>query len=563
MPKLVGHVGLGHLSLVSAVCWSPWVLLSVAGATERVGRPRHLRAFLLAGILTGVVFLADPRWVPPLFIAAAGYGAWRWSLRADRPERPARAFLTGLAAAGLALIAVGAALALPLAEFVGLSTRAELTAASADTLALPAARLLGLLIALPGTSAEWLASMGSVALVLAAAGCAGTARRVLYWAALAVAALLLALGQATPLGKLVSMVPGFDMTRVPARWLFLAGMGLAALAAYGLAAMEGAIEAAAARRIRLAALFAAALVVGISLGVSLSSDVNVWGSALFAVLSAAVIWLRSRGRVASWAGVALAGLLVAELFSIDVTLVEARPEEEALSPGQTVASYLAERGESRVFSPSYAVPQEAAAAAGLELADGVHPLQLSSYVAYMSEAAGFDAGDYSVTLPPFPTGDPSDDWGPELNPEALGLLGIGRIASTYPVEAPGLVSDGAVGGVLLYRNEAARPMAWVEPAGGSGSVRNVGSLSRTANRVEIAAEGPGRLVLSDPMYPGWTATVDETGTRIEVYRGVTRSISLASGAHTIVFTFVPVSLLVGMAIAVVAAAVSVVLWRRP
>ena len=59
LPKLVGHVGLGHVSLVMAVCWTPWILLAVRNAF-RVEAQGRLRQAALAGAALGVVFLVDP-----------------------------------------------------------------------------------------------------------------------------------------------------------------------------------------------------------------------------------------------------------------------------------------------------------------------------------------------------------------------------------------------------------------------------------------------------------------------------------------------------------------------
>jgi hypothetical protein len=559
-PKLVGHVGLGHLTLVSAVCWSPWVLFAVGRAVGRSGGERDLRAFLVAGALSGLVFLADPRWFPPVLLTALGYGAWRWIGRTDRSGRSTTRLLAGAAAGAVGLVAVAAALAVPLAEFTRLSTRAELTAESSNALALPAARLTGLVVALPGTWAEWTVAMGAVVLVLTAVACVATPRRAAFWIVLALSALVLALGAATPAGKLAAALPLANLIRVPARWLFLVGLALAALAAHGLSAINGEVDPARARRIRLAALFTGTLVLVLSLALSLAGGEPVWESSLFAVLAVAGVLLRLRGPRFGWVATALTVLLVVELFSIDVTLIEARPEGDLLAHGRSVASALADETDGRVFSPSYAVPQEAAAEAGLELADGVHPLQLSAYVTYMSQAVGFDPTTYSVTLPPFPSGDPSEDWGPALDAEALGFLAVARIASTYPITASGLTDEGEVDGVLLYRNEQVRPMAWVE--GGNGQSVSAQTVRRTANRIELEATGPGRLVASDLIYPGWQATVDGQPTQIEPYRGLLRSVPLEAGPHSIVFSFVPSSLLAGMAVAGAAVALAIVLWRR-
>jgi uncharacterized membrane protein YfhO len=88
------------------------------------------------------------------------------------------------------------------------------------------------------------------------------------------------------------------------------------------------------------------------------------------------------------------------------------------------------------------------------------------------------------------------------------------------------------------------------------------TVRRTANRIELEAAGPGRLVASDLIYPGWQATVDGQPTQIEPYRGLLRSVPLEAGPHSIVFSFVPSSLLAGMAVAGAAVALAIVLWRR-
>ena len=562
MPKLVGHVGLGHMSLVAAVCLSPWVMLAAGRAVERIGTPGYLRAFLVAGGITGVVFLADPRWFGPVSLAGAGYAVWRWAVRVDRPRSAGRAWLAGIAAAVLALVAVAAALAIPLGEFTRLTTRGQISTAAADQFALPVERLIGLLIPSPGAWAEWLVSMGSVAFILAFAGAAASPRRGVFWIALTVVALVLSLGQSTPLGQWIASLPVAGLARVPARWLFFAGMGIAALAGYGLSSIQGEPDSQAARRVRLAVLAAAALIIAVTVALGSASVPVLWAPVLLALVTAACVWLGLRDRRFGWTAPVLAGLLVLELALFDFTLVEARPAEEALAPGRAVAAALATNDGTRVFSPSYAVPQEAAAEAGLELADGVHPLQLSSYVAYMADAAGFDAEPYSVTLPPFPSGDPSDNWNPTLDAEALGFLSIARVASSFPVEAEGLSLEEDLDGVLIYRNESVRPRSWIDDESGAGPAGPPDLVQMTANRVEITASGPGRLVLNDPVYPGWRAEVDGEAVTIEPLHGLLRSVDLPAGDHTVVFSFIPTSLAAGMALSLLCAAAAVLVWRR-
>jgi len=75
----------------------------------------------------------------------------------------------------------------------------------------------------------------------------------------------------------------------------------------------------------------------------------------------------------------------------------------------------------------------------------------------------------------------------------------------------------------------------------------------TPERVEIdvVAEAPGYLVLTDAWYPGWEATVD--GEPAPVHRAdlLFRAVFLDAGHHSVVFAFRPVSLLAGAAISLV------------
>jgi hypothetical protein len=566
MPKLVGHVGLGHLSLVAAVCWSPWVLLSVGRAVSFADE-RWLRPFVLTGILLGVSFVADPRWFMPLSLSAVGYGVWRWITREPSGQVASRRLAAGGFAALAGATAVAAGLAIPFSEFVMHTTRAGLATAASDAYALPSERLVGLVVAARGGWAEWMVSMGSVTLVAAAAGASASWRRCGFWLGLLLATLVLALGVATPVGRLIAAIPGAGLVRVPPRWLFLFGTALAALAAYGVDLFEQGFDPIHIRRAKLAAFLAAGVIIliSIAIGVLASIPAAATGSGLFALLTLILFVVAGRERRPSWALPLVPALLVAELCWIDASLIQPRPAAVALARGEAVTQSLSDLGEGeRSFSPSYSVPQEAAAGVGLELADGVHPLQLSDYVALMADATGFEAAEYSVTLPPFPSGDPQEDWGPRIDADTLGLLAVSRIVSAYPLEADGLELASKGENVFVYLNDEARPRAWVESSSEAppSASRPVSSISWKPNHVSVVAAGPGTLVLSDPIYPGWRAEVDGRAVPVFTYRGILRSVELPPGSHQIDFEFIPQTLIAGLAASLLAAAVAFWLWRR-
>lgn len=563
-PKIIGHVGLGHVSLVYAVSWTPWLLSAVRSLGHELAEARRgaVRYAALVGGLLAMVFLIDPRWSIPSAVVALLFGLACW-LAATRDARRDVPRLAGaLAAVGVFAVGVSAGLAWPLLEWLRLSTRAGLETAS-STFPLPFARLVGLLVPQYGAWPEWMVSAGVVVLVLAGVGLVESGRKGLLWAGLILGGWVLALGEATPVGALVGRIPGLSLLRVPPRWLFMSGLGLSVLCAFGAEAILASRSGYGLKRLTRLLAF------------GLATSVSVFGMALFFARPAssptgAMVLLAPALSIAAFlmvvlsprlpqamTGALLAGLILIDLTAIDTTLLDVRQENPAADEQQWLR-YSSDG--SRIFSPSYAIPQDEAARLGLELADGVHPLQLRSYVEWMAAATGFDADVYSVTLPPFPTGDPKEDWGPRMDPERLGRLAVQYVVSNYPLSASGWEPARAEDGLFVYRNPDARPRAWVEEA--DGQWRPAQTVDRQPNRIVIHADGPGRLVLSEIAYPGWRAVVDGRSSSMETVDGLLRGVELAAGRHEVRIEFRPSSLYAGLSLTLVSLAVLLYLWRR-
>ncbi len=185
-------------------------------------------------------------------------------------------------------------------------------------------------------------------------------------------------------------------------------------------------------------------------------------------LAVALCCARLTSRKREWLGAASVALVALDLFVVDVTLIEARSPERVFADGRAAAEWLARQpGRFRVYSPSYTIPQHVAERYGLELADGVDPLQIRAYAEYLTRAAGLPPQrGYSVTLPPFPEGRDVQTALQDICPHAglLGQLGVQYAAAAFPLdcepgaETPGWQVVDHLDGTYLYRNTEARPL---------------------------------------------------------------------------------------------------------
>lgn len=233
----------GHVNQVSATAWLPWLLLALDAAVGGkrwawLALPPVTALLLLAGhpqvaymtLLFGLVYA--------LTVGGSDSGGWR-----ERAVRAGRGLLawTSAAVGGVLLAAVQL---LPTLELSRHGIRSGgLPLHEAASFSLPGEEFLRAVLptftALP-SSTEFVAHIGLSGIILAALGVAARpcrARTLLLTATLGVT-LVLAVGPATPVFTLAHrLVPGFDLFRVPPRWLLLGSLAAALLAAQGAEAL--------------------------------------------------------------------------------------------------------------------------------------------------------------------------------------------------------------------------------------------------------------------------------------------------------------------------------------
>jgi hypothetical protein len=566
MPKIFAHYGAGHLSLVYAIPWTPWLLWATQ---QRLAKQRNIRGHLEI-VFLALIFFADVRW--------AFYAGCIWvvyniahshSLEHEIQNKSHINIIWNILRMTLLYALLCAPLAIPLWEFTRLSSRSLMEAADVFIYSLPLSRFIGLFFPDFGGFHEWVLYPGGViimlCIVLIVGGKVNKSARFWLWTALFT--LVFSLGSNIPGFSFLAKLPIFDLLRVPSRALFLTGIAISALSAYSLDQLWKDPQEINQRRIFLiltsVTFFSILMSIGLwFLGIKLYGNF-IWGSIIIS-LGSILIGLR----IAGWQKnivwyVSLITLCLMDLLWVDISLIKFVHRNEVFAEDRALGDYLLKQsGLFRTYSPSYSLAQQTAANYDLQIADGVDPMQLQSYVGFMQQATGIPWKSYSVTLPPYANGNPSNDNASyQPDPYLLGLLNVRFIASEFDISIEGLKLKERFGETRLYENTRALPRAWIQPLVNTPSdgIQAVREIRWTPNKIEITAEGPGLLVLSEIHYPGWQAWVDGNKVKIQTAVGLLRSISLDPGIHLIRFQFYPFSVFLGLLISLITL---VYLWFR-
>jgi hypothetical protein len=528
-PKLLAHLGAGHVGWVQAWAWLPLLILCVFNASPASRRP--WRWTVAAGLVLAIQFLADVRMSAYTLAAASGFIFVRLTSRIVREVksrertnfqslwaqlRDLRFPLTALAVfAGLSACQWFPAVAL-LPE----TTRSAMTLQDAAVWSLPGRYFIGLLLADHGGFHEWMTYLGIGTLVFACVGvrslwhaqgrqCETSTFPRPGWLSVWLVGLVVfsswfSLGRNGGLFQVLwRIVPGLGLLRVPPRAWVLITFGAAVLAGLGVEEILGRE----CGRMRAVSHWRRALAIGVTIFPAMLL-IGYWlvvggpppNLAVFGLITPLILglcttrFLRRRRRLLGFAAVFLVAL---DLLVVDGTLIEARSPDRVFEQGRAAAEWLADQPEPfRVYSPSYSIPQHVAERHRLELADGVDPLQLRVYANYLTRAAGLDSlRGYSVTLPPYPEGSDVRTALAGVCPdaEALGRLGVRYAAAAFPLDCGQQAANNGwqlvdrVDETYIYHNKDAKPVPDTE-----------------SDMTIMLADGP-ELFRYDPrpVYAGW------------------------------------------------------------
>ena len=531
-------------ALLWPMLYLPWAMLALERFLERPGPGRG--AQLALGVwLCGAAGHPQSFWYGIIILSAY------WAFRTIRTSGSLRAQWKGLLVFGLLALALLLPLYLPAAQAIALSSRSVRDLGYVLQQSMGADKLGELII--PNLDTNWMLDVyvGPVPLVLAIIGVATAERRAeaIFWLAMALFGLVLALGEHTPvLPLLAKYVPGFGLHRIAYRHKLIFGFAIAVAAAGGVEAAR--------RRPRLLWALSAAWILPVAIAAFRIPP------ALWAVLLSgpALILLGTRARVLAL-GLVLADLLVAGKLKLDILqpppAVERDRDYLARMPGVDT--------QYRYFSDELVPYHLPYLHEVRELTGRVNPMAIQRREEILARA----------TVPLLEKMNVRWWWtgkrlalpatGPQLYtlPDTVPLARVYAGAEVLPTDKvlARLDSPGQLAVALVEPGDApaALPSSAFPPVDGK-----VTTYRRNRIEVDVNAPAPGILVVAEPFFPAWRVELDGKPAPLFRVNYFLRGVVVPAGPSHVVLRYspslaVPLWLMFGIGLSV---ALTLALRRR-
>lgn len=569
-----------QLSILEVDIWLPLILLFIHMATESFLRParRIMHASLAGFFLTLSVLAGHPQSYLYVIYASVAYFLFRTYFRLKDEAVPlfSRRALRALDvlfvffAAGFGLASIQLA---PSLEFASLSTRA-VVGYDFTSGGFPLHDILQMI--LPG-SVSLYSPMYVGLLPLLLAVCAVLWRKdrhIIFWAGLAVTALLVSFGGNIFLYSILHLgAPGFSTFRNWERTIFLFSFAMAILAGYGASLLTSLPK----ERLRCLLLFvgcaflaAIGLFIAVSYGNAATGNFRAWlDPAAFLVillfLITGLFYLMSKGSLPHQVSLPMVLLLIMlDLFSVNWKTNLAKPRDDY--PQSPITSAM--KIDSGLFRADneYRLPLNYGAVYEVSDLRGASPLILKRYkdlstsltperlyrllnVKYLlTWEGGRSAGLEHVVGEKVMNGNKQEENHlyrlVDTLPRAYAVHQAQVISGDRQALAALASADFDPGKMVVLSEDPG-----MEIAGGSQALE-VRVAKYAPERVEIDADmaADGVVVLSEQYYPGWKVLIDGREGKILRADYALRAVALSEGNHKVTMVFDPLSLKLGAAI---------------
>jgi hypothetical protein len=605
---VAARISAGHLGLLAALVWTPWLLLGAQWSIRRndiwsaivAGVPFGLS--ILAGHPTSVLFVGIT-WLALIVYLGLTEGRWLHVARQT-------------ALSGLAGLVLGAALLLPFLEFSIISTRAGGAPENYGYWSMPPAHLITFFVpnyfgdpTIGWWSVENFEELTYYVGILPLLGIPLALRKPnrLTWVyiSLMIFGILMALGTYGFLYPLLyDLLLPFKLARAPGRAAFLFVFAASALLADSVTRWEEAPQESSPTRfinrttiiLGIAGITALAATGAIFASQHPSDtsgrlwhQLGGWGWALTMIVIGGILLSRylaadpdqpARRRAL---GLGLIALVIADLWLFGFKLIQLEPAGAA--PIWTDARQIIGETDERILPWGLAdlFSHNHAAQVGYDSMFGYNTLQIQANQSFV-------------------------DVVPDPRSTAYDIFGVGYVIAGGPIYEPflegeqGLQLIGNTDNVWVYRRARVMPVARIVyqaeviPDRAAAAQRihdpdfdpaqtailaeqppceldgtSLGSAQVIGRQpghwlIDVQTESPGLLVLGETAYPGWRVTVDGQHAESLTAYTVVKAVCVPAGSHQVEWKFDPLSYKLGFALSVIALGVvifaAVQIWRQ-
>lgn len=527
--KLISHIGAGHLSMIYAVCWTPWLLY----LTKRIHFSTTKTAYIFPGLILGFIISADPRWIVPSGLLWFFYALLLPVERKRKIYLFLCSVLTGL------LTSIG--MWFSLLKFLNYTTRTFMTVEDRNVYSLKFSHLLGFLFPDNGSFSEWILYPSAIVLLLVVLGLFlyKENKPIRFWYIVILVSLLLSFGNSIPGLGFVFSLPGFSLLRVPSRFIWLVFFAYSFVSSFVIDYLLEYKKSYKFDRFFFLVpitVFQILFLIGIF---SLSGSINylfIFSTVFFIIGTILIGLVVHKNFSPVLKKTALISLFIFELFIININSIKYKQSDVLLNSKPELISEIKSMPQyARIYTPSYSISQEEAAFWQINQINGVDPMQLSDYVNFFEKASGIDYSEYSVTLPPFRTGNPAYD-NQAACPDKKGLeeLNVGMVISDFEFEkCSGFSEYEIINDKYVYQIDSV-----LKPANFENSESEIELIEYSPNRIQVKTDQGGRLYFKEIYYPGWKAFVN--GSMTEVGKSeIFRFIELPDGENIVELRFIP------------------------
>ncbi len=611
--QMISRIFAGHLTLDATYSLIPLVFLAV----ENAFRKKKPSSFALLGIAMALQFFAGfMQLFYYTMLFAIAFAAFHFFYVNEKKISKFQ-LAKGIAVTAMVFLALTAIQLFPSLELAGKMNRSQgLSTQDEGSFSMPIATLVETLLPNAfGNSAnhtfwgeiyywEFTPFIGTAAFLLAAIGIIYYRKNkiALFFFTVTIASLLLALGKNTPLFAATKpLLSALGMFRAPARMLAFYCLGTAMLAGFGAQSLIEAKEKQRAWMLQALGTFAF-LFLAISAFLFIENSFFVEQAKQFIEQKFAldgaerIIYLESRipealallQKDSVVAGIAIAALAIAafiaqkksmlkkaealvaitvffELLFFSQIFLRPQTDNNAFEKNPLIASLESKQENFRVVSKSGVLPQHLAVKYGIEMADGYDPTILKNYAEFASLVEKNNPFFSEIFF----------RLDSNTKQKILGIANVKYILRDNSIEENAFVLPRAfvAGKAKAVENGFAlqemsgtifdpKKIVLLEDAQsidlGSAAFFNPAVVVQNSPEkimIDAEAQDNGFLFFSVPYYPGWKASIDGVETKVFKADHAFMAIALQKGMHSVVFSFEPESVKVGLLVS----AISIVL----